>query len=80
MRKRPQGGRRNRRVGRTVVVAPTDAQASDAAYDPKGQDYFTAVYYLTRQTKKFNFSFIMKPTPRCWTTSCRRPKTRSPPP
>ena len=52
----------NWRVGRTVVVASTDAQASDAAYDPKGQYYFY-YDYLIRQMKQFNFSFIMKPDP-----------------
>ena len=49
----------NWRVGRTVVVAPTDAQARDAAFDPKGQYYFY-YDYLIRQMKKFNFTFIMK--------------------
>ena len=48
------------RAGRTVVVAPTDAEARDAAFDPKGQYYFY-YDYLIRQMKHFNFAVIMKP-------------------
>jgi alkanesulfonate monooxygenase SsuD/methylene tetrahydromethanopterin reductase-like flavin-dependent oxidoreductase (luciferase family) len=50
------------RVGRTVVVAPSDAEAEDAAFDPKGQYYFY-YDYLIRQMKHFNFAVTMKPDP-----------------
>ncbi|MBM3523730.1 MAG: LLM class flavin-dependent oxidoreductase, partial [Alphaproteobacteria bacterium] len=48
------------RVGRTVVVAPSEAEARAAAFDPKGQYYFY-YDYLIRQMKHFNFAVIMKP-------------------
>jgi alkanesulfonate monooxygenase SsuD/methylene tetrahydromethanopterin reductase-like flavin-dependent oxidoreductase (luciferase family) len=50
------------RVGRTVIVAPSDAEAKDAAFDPKGQYYFY-YDYLSRQMKHFGFAAIMKPDP-----------------
>ncbi len=48
------------RVGRTVVVAPSESEARDAAFDPKGQYYFY-YDYLIRQMKHFNFAVTMKP-------------------
>jgi alkanesulfonate monooxygenase SsuD/methylene tetrahydromethanopterin reductase-like flavin-dependent oxidoreductase (luciferase family) len=48
------------RVGRTVVVAPTESEARDAVFDPKGQ-YLFYYDYLIRQMKHFNFAVTMKP-------------------
>jgi alkanesulfonate monooxygenase SsuD/methylene tetrahydromethanopterin reductase-like flavin-dependent oxidoreductase (luciferase family) len=50
------------RVGRTIVVAPSDQEAKDAAFDPKGQ-YYYYYDYLSRQMKQFGFAVIMKPDP-----------------
>ncbi|MBM3523731.1 MAG: LLM class flavin-dependent oxidoreductase [Alphaproteobacteria bacterium] len=48
------------RCGRTIVVAPSDAEARDAAFDPKGQ-YFFYYDYLVRHMQHFGYIGIMKP-------------------